>query len=55
MHAVVQHAAGLTDEVEKDPKAVERGRLGGKARAAKLTPDQRVQAAKVARAARKDS
>jgi hypothetical protein len=53
MHAVVQHAAGLVEVPEKDPKAVERGRLGGKARAAKLTPEQRTEAAKVARAARK--
>lgn len=43
-------------EVEKDPAAVALGRkgglVGGKARAAKLTPEQRSDAAKKAAAAR---
>lgn len=52
MHAVLQQAAGLTDEPVKDEQAVARGRLGGKARAKNLTVEQRVAAAKRARAAR---
>ncbi len=56
MYAVVQEAAGLTEPKAtkaKDPKAVERGRMGGAARAAALTPEQRVAYAQRARAARK--
>lgn len=54
MHAVVQEATGRAKAPAKDPKAVERGRLGGHARAKALTPEQRTEAARVARAARKD-
>jgi hypothetical protein len=53
MYAVVQEAAGLTQAPTKDPKAVERGRAGGLARAAALTPEQRQETAKRAREARK--
>ena len=52
MYAVVQQAAGLTDEPVKDEQAVARGRLGGRARAKGLTVEQRVAAAKRAREAR---
>ena len=44
MYAVVQEAAGLSDEPqapEKDPAAVARGRLGGQARARNLDPEKR--------------
>lgn len=55
---VLQEALGETppDESEKNPAAVALGRLGGlkggKARAAKLTPEQRSEIAKKAAAAR---
>jgi hypothetical protein len=52
MYAVVQQAAGLTDEPVKDEQAIARGRLGGKARASALSVEQRVALAKKARAAR---
>ena len=39
-------------EKEKDPHAVHLGRLGGKARKRKLTPEQRREIAKRAAAAR---
>ena len=54
MYAVVQQAAGLTDEPVKDEKAVARGRLGGKARAGAMSVEQRVERAKRARQARSD-
>jgi|GEM_PF-1803940 hypothetical protein len=53
MYAVVQEAAGLTSARQKDPKAVERGRLGGQARAKALEPAKRVEIAKAARASRR--
>jgi hypothetical protein len=49
MWAVAQQAAGLDDPPVKDQKAVERGRLGGIARAKALTPAKRVEIAKAAR------
>ena len=52
MYAVMQEAAGLTKAPVKDPRAVERRRLGGQARARSLTVQQRVEAAKKARAVR---
>ena len=55
MYAVVQQAAGLDQSPVKDPKAVERGRLGGIARAKKLGPIKRAEIARAARAARSDS
>jgi len=54
MHAVMAQATGLAKAPQKDPKAVERGRLGGQARAKALTPAQRKKAAVVAVGARKD-
>jgi hypothetical protein len=52
MYAVVQEAAGLTQAPVKDPKAVERGRMGGRARAVALTAEQRREIARLAREAR---
>jgi hypothetical protein len=52
MWAVAQQAAGLDDSPVKDQKAVERGRLGGIARAKALTPAQRRAIAQDARATR---
>ena len=52
MYAVVQQAAGLDDSPVKDPKAVERGRLGGLARAKALPPERRKAIGRQARAAR---
>jgi hypothetical protein len=55
MYAVAQEAAGLTEPKAtraKDPKAVERGRLGGQARAKALTTEERATIARVARAGR---
>jgi len=52
MYAVVQQAAGLAEDDEKDELAVARGRLGGIARAKALTPERRTEVAKRARAAR---
>jgi hypothetical protein len=52
MWAVAQQAAGLDDSPVKDQKAVERGRLGGIARAKALTPEKRTAIAKAARATR---
>jgi hypothetical protein len=52
MWAVAQQAAGLDDSPVKDQKAVERGRLGGIARAKALTPEKRTAIAKGARATR---
>jgi hypothetical protein len=52
MWAVAQQAAGLDDSPVKDQKAVERGRLGGIARAKALSPERRVKIAKAARATR---
>ena len=52
---VVQEATGQAKPVEprpKDPAAVERGRAGGLARAQGMTVDQRIAAAKQARAPR---
>lgn len=52
MYAVVQQAAGLDKTPVKDPKAVERGHMGGIARAKALTPERRVQIASRAVAAK---
>jgi hypothetical protein len=52
MWAVAQQAAGLDDSPVKDQKAVERGRLGGIARAKALSAEKRVAIAKGARATR---
>jgi hypothetical protein len=52
MWAVAQQAAGLDDSPVKDQKAVERGRLGGVARAKALSAERRVKIAKAARASR---
>lgn len=52
MYAVVQQAAGLSDEPEKDAAAVERGRLGGQARAKALPAERRTEIAKKAVAAK---
>lgn len=49
---VMQIATGEAEEEEKDPKAVERGEKGGKARASKLTTKQRQEIAKKAAEAR---
>lgn len=52
MYAVARQAAGLDDSPIKDQKAVERGRLGGIARAKALPAEKRVEIAKAARRAR---
>jgi hypothetical protein len=52
MWAVAQQAAGLDESPVKDQKAVERGRLGGIARAKALSAERRVKIAKAARATR---
>jgi hypothetical protein len=52
--SVVQEATGLAERrPEKDPKAIARGRAGGLKRAENLTPERRLEIAKVARASRK--
>ncbi len=52
--SIVRQAIGQIPKVhvEKDPAAVESGRRGGLARAKALTPEERTEAAKLARAAR---
>lgn len=52
MWAVVQQAAGLDETPVKDPAAVERGRLGGQARAKSLSAARRLEIAQQARQAR---
>jgi hypothetical protein len=51
-HRIVQEATGEVEREDpdagKDPKAIERGRAGGEKRAAKMTPEQRSQAAREA-------
>lgn len=52
--AVVQEATGQAEAVEipqKDPAAVERGRAGGIGRTRNLTPERRLETAKVSRKA----
>lgn len=51
--SIVAQATGQRPKApQKDPKAVSRGRKGGLARAENLTPEQRIEIAKNARAAR---
>ena len=50
--AGITRLAEAVDSNGKDPAAVALGRKGGKARAAKLTPEQRSEIAKKAAAAR---
>lgn len=49
---VMQIATGEAEEEEKDPKAIERGKKGGKARASKLSARKRREIAKKAAEAR---
>ena len=53
--SIVQQATGQAPKRrQKDAAAVERGRKGGEARAASLTPEERREIAVAARAARGD-
>lgn len=51
-HIVQQATRQIPKDREKDPAAVERGRLGGLARAEALEPERRLEIAKLARVAR---
>lgn len=51
-HIVQQATHQIPKDLEKDPAAIERGRLGGLARAEALEPEQRLEIARAARAAR---
>jgi hypothetical protein len=51
-HIVQQATHQVPKDREKDPAAVERGRLGGQARAEALEPERRLEIAKLARVAR---
>lgn len=48
--AIIDEATGQTEPPTdvRDPEAVKRGRLGGQKRAARLTPEERSQAARKA-------